>query len=114
MRHSIEVAQLESTSRALIRAGHIYILLSSLIHIGLGLYIRVLRRSWRKVVQLLGSLLLIIGTSLLVYSFWAEYPTEHLKRPISRMGLYITLAGMVGHFIANLPYYRRIVKTKED
>jgi len=83
----------------LMRSRHIYILLSSLIHILLGLYFQYQKETWRKILQILGSVLLISGSVLLVWAFVFEtYTAKHFS-DISRFGLYATLYGTILHVI---------------
>jgi hypothetical protein len=83
--------------RILMRSRHIYILLSSLIHILLGVYLKMHAETWRKIVQIFASVLLIAGSVLFVWAFVYEtYATQHFS-DLSRYALYITLAGTVLH-----------------
>ncbi len=76
---------------------HIYILLSSLIHIVLRIYLEIQAKIWRKVLQILGSILLISGSVLFVWALIHEtYGIGHFS-DISRFALYTTLAGTVFH-----------------
>src|SRR5215210_6781717 len=75
--------------RMLMRSRHIYILFSSLIHILLGLYFQAQQEVWRKYLQLLGSLLLIIGSILFVWAFVYETYVTRSFSDISRWGLYL-------------------------
>ena len=85
--------------RLLMRSWHIYILLSSLIQICLGVYLQIHAEIWRKFVQILGSILLFAGSILFVWAFIHEtYATQHFS-DISRYGLYTTLAGTILHLI---------------
>jgi len=58
--------------RLLMRSRHIYILLSSFIHILLGLYLEISREKARKYLQISGSFVLFAGTFLLIYAFFYE------------------------------------------
>src|SRR5215470_13079119 len=62
------------------RANHIYILLSSLIHISLGSYLRVSAKQRRANLQTAASLLLLISTTLVIAAFFAEFKMS-LDRP---------------------------------
>jgi len=85
--------------RLLMRSRHIYILLSSLIHIILGVYLQIHAEVWRKILQIFASVLLIAGSVLFVWAFIFEtYTTRHFSE-LSRFALYITLAGTVFHLI---------------
>jgi hypothetical protein len=85
--------------RILMRSRHIYILLSSLLHIVLGVYLQIHAEIRRKFSQILGSVLLISGSVLFVWAFIYEtYTTGHFSE-LSRFALYSTLAGTVLHLI---------------
>lgn len=86
--------------RLLMRSRHIYILFSSLIHILLGLYLRMHENIWRKYLQIFGSVLLFSASVLLVWAFVFEtYSTKHFS-DISRYGLYASLAGAIFHLLS--------------
>lgn len=89
--------------RMLMRSRHIYILLASLAHILLGLYLKISPEPLRKSLQMLGSFLLIIGSILLIWAFWQETYATHNFSDLSRYGLYSTLAGTIFHLLANVP-----------
>ena len=96
--------------RLLMRSRHIYILLSSLIHIVLGIYLQIHPQIWRKVLQIFGSVWLISGSILFVWAFVYEtYATGHFS-DISRFGLYTTLAGTVLHLFGGF----KIRKSEEN
>ncbi len=85
--------------RVLMRSRHIYILLSSLIHIVLGVYLKIHTEIWRKSLQIFASVLLIAGSVLFVLAFVYEtYTTRHFS-DLSRFALYTTLAGIILHLI---------------
>lgn len=86
--------------RLLMRSRHIYILFSSLIHILLGLYLRMHEKFWRKSLQIFGSILLFSASALLVWAFIFEtYTVKHFS-DISRYGLYASLAGTIFHLLS--------------
>lgn len=86
--------------RLLMRSRHIYILFSSLIHILLGLYLRMHEDVWRKCLQVFGSILLFLASALLIWAFVFEtYSAKHFSE-ISRYGLYASLAGTIFHLLS--------------
>lgn len=88
--------------RILMRSRHIYILFSALIHLALGIYFRFCPSIWRKGFQILGSIVLFVSSSLLVWAFVSEtYSYQHFSE-ISRFGIYTSLAGIVLHLIGGL------------
>ncbi|HEY8563304.1 MAG TPA: hypothetical protein VIL74_23200 [Pyrinomonadaceae bacterium] len=85
--------------RMLMRSRHIYILLSSLIHIVLGVYLQLCAEVWRRSFQIFGSLLLTAGGVLFVWAFIYEtYSARHFSE-ISRFALYVSLWGAAMHLI---------------
>ncbi|MEM9547511.1 MAG: hypothetical protein AAGA77_16140 [Bacteroidota bacterium] len=96
------LSNMDDLPRALMRAQHLYILLSALINIVLGSYLTISKDKLVKTFQIFGSLLIISATLLLTYSFFNELPTDHIERPLCRLALYIMLAGALGHGFPNL------------
>ena len=96
------LADMEDLPRALMRAQHLYILLVGLINIALGSYLTISKDKLTLSFQIFGSLLIFTATCVLVYSFFYELPTNRIERPICRMGLYMMLAGVLGHGVPNL------------
>jgi hypothetical protein len=88
--------------RILMRSRHIYILFSALIHMALGIYLRLRPARWRKVVQVVGSVVLVLSSGLLVWAFVVEtYSLRHFS-DLSRYGIYTSLAGIVLHLIGGV------------
>lgn len=84
--------------RLLMRSRHIYILLASLVHIVLGVYLQINRDVLQKYLQTFASVLLFAGTILLIYAFFYETYAAHGFSNFSRYGLYLNLAGTILHF----------------
>lgn len=83
------------------RANHIYILLSSLIHISLGSYLRVSAKQRRANLQTAASLLLFISTTLVIAAFFAEFKMG-LDRPVTLLAAVLASGGTLLHaFIAS-------------
>ena len=84
------------------RSRHIYILLSSLIHLSLGVYVQLRPRLAQKSLQLSGSAVLVISSLLLFWAFVVE--TYYLQgySSYSRNGLYLSLAGVILHLLGGL------------
>jgi hypothetical protein len=94
--------EIDQAFRILMRSRHIYLLLSSLVHIVLGIYLVLRPSTAQRVFQFLGSALLVISSSLLLRAFEVEtYQTQHYT-DISRWGLYTALAGVIAHLIGGL------------
>ena len=85
--------------RILMRSRHIYILLSSLIHIILGVYLQIHQEKLQKYVQIFASVMLFVGSILFVWAFIYETYTVRHFSDLSRFALYTTLAGTVLHLL---------------
>jgi hypothetical protein len=82
------------------RANHIYILLSSLIHISLGSYLRVSAKQRWANLQTAASLFLFISTGLVIAAFLAEIKMG-LDRPFTLLAMVLASGGTLLHaFIA--------------
>ena len=88
--------------RLLMRSRHIYILFSALIHLMLGVYLRMSPRMWRRIFQYGGSLTLVVSTVLLVWAWRVETYELQLFSDLSREGIYLSLAGIGLHLIGGL------------
>ena len=83
--------------RLLMRSRHIYILFAALIHIVLGVYLQLRQEIVLRVLQLLGSIVITIGSILLVYAWYVEtYEFQHFS-DLSRNGIYVTALGVGLH-----------------
>jgi len=84
-----------------LRANHIYILLSSLIHLSLGAYLRVsAKKRWANL-QTAASSLLFISTTLVIAAFLFEFKMG-LERPATLLAMVLALGGTLLHaFIAS-------------
>jgi hypothetical protein len=58
--------------RMLYRTRHIYILLSGLLNLGIGTYFTYGWTRWRRVLQFLGSALIVAATALFIAGFFWE------------------------------------------
>ena len=100
--------EFDQAFRILVRSRHIYILFSSLIHIGLGVYLQIRPAVWRKALQYVGSAMLLASSFLLVWAFVVETYELHGFSNISRYGIYLSLAGTIFHFFGGaLPRTRK-------
>jgi hypothetical protein len=103
-----EKDEIDQALRLLMRSRHIYILFSSLIHIGLGVYLQIRPQFWRKALQYAGSAMLFVSSSLLIRAFVVETYELHGFSNLSRYGIYASLAGIIFHFFGGaMPRERR-------
>ena len=99
--------EIDQGFRLLMRSRHIYILFSSLIHLGIGTYLRMQTARRSQAIQYAGSALLFLSSGLLVWAFFAETYQFHAFSNISRYGIYSSLAGVAVHLIAGLASYQQ-------
>jgi Mn2+/Fe2+ NRAMP family transporter len=88
--------------RVLMRSRHIYILFSALIHLALGVYMQLRPQTWRKFVQIAGSVTLVAASVLLVYAWQVETYDLQQFSELSRNGIYLSLAGVGLHLIGGV------------
>lgn len=93
---------MELMNRALFRAGHLYILLFGLINVALGINLLTSEQKILRNIQLFGSVVILVASSLVIYAFFVELPTEQIERPLTRYSLYLILFGVSVHGIVYL------------
>jgi hypothetical protein len=88
--------------RMLYRTRHIYILLSGLLNLGIGTYFTYGWTRLRRVLQFLGSALIVAATALFITGFFWEAKLTGLETPWSGQGIYLLAYGTLLHFISGL------------
>ncbi len=88
--------------RMMLRSRHIYILLGGLVNIALGAYFSWHRESWRRVLQLLASSLLLIATLFSVGAFFYEPQLDGLQRTFTLPALIGLLTGTLMHLFSSI------------
>ncbi|MFL6374137.1 MAG: hypothetical protein ACJ73D_05675 [Pyrinomonadaceae bacterium] len=88
--------------RLLMRSRHIYILFNSLLWLVLGTYLRLSPRIWQRVFQVIGSLLLLLSAGHLIWGWYLESYELARFSDVSRMGIYLSLAGVGFHLIGGI------------
>ncbi len=91
---------MDDATRMLFRSTHLYLLLTSLLNLALGLYATDAPAGWRRVTQRLGSLLVLAAPPLIAVAFLHEPWLTDLDRPFSRPALIGTLVGMLLHLLS--------------
>ncbi len=87
--------------RMLYRTRHIFILLSGLIHLGIGTYFSYRSEMWAKTFQAMGSLLITIASILFVIAFFYEPTLADLETPLSHKGMYLIASGTLLHVFSS-------------
>lgn len=88
-----EIGNLSDTQRMIYRAGHIYFLFSGLLNLSIGVQLQFAIEPWKKTVQYVGSVLLLISPAIFLYGFYQEANLGHIDRSITRIGIFLSLAG---------------------
>lgn len=88
--------------RMLYRTRHIYILLSGLLNLGIGTYFSYGVTRWRRILQFLGSGLIVAATALFIAGFFAEPKLAGLETPWSGQGIYLIAYGTLLHLFSGL------------
>lgn len=87
----------DHATRLLWRSTHIYLLLTALLNVALGLYVEPAPPGWRRWLQRTGSLFLLASPVLCGLAFLTEPWLSDLARPYTRPAVFSCLAGMVLH-----------------
>jgi len=95
------LADMPDGPRMLYRSRHIYILLSGLVHLGIGSYFYYRSRTLLRVMQLLGSLLITIASVVFVAAFFYEPGLTNLYGPLTKFAVIVTAVGMLLHLLGN-------------
>jgi hypothetical protein len=88
--------------RMLYRTRHIFILLSALLHLGIGSYFTYRQRAVQRVLQVLGSALITISSILFSIAFFTEPKLAELFTPYSHWGMYLIAFGTLLHFLSGI------------
>jgi hypothetical protein len=86
--------------RVLYRSRHIYLLLNALINITLGLYVQYAVTGWRRSLQLIGSILIMIAPVFLLAGFFYEPPRGADHTMIAPFGIFATAIGILLHLMS--------------
>lgn len=91
---------LPDTTRLLYRSRHIYVLFNAMINISLGLYVQYSPTGWRRLVQIVGSILIMLAPVLLLAGFFYESPRGIEHTFIARYGIFATAIGVLFHLVS--------------
>jgi hypothetical protein len=86
--------------RVLYRSRHIYLLLNALINITLGLYVQYAVTGWRRSLQLIGSILIMVAPVFLLAGFFYEPPRGADQTKIAPYGIFATAIGILLHLVS--------------
>lgn len=86
--------------RFVMRANHIYILLSALTNLALAPHVSTSWRAWRRWLQFIASGLLMLTPPLFIATFFTEAQDPTVVRPVTTLTALLPLAGVGLHLIA--------------
>ena len=101
-KHFNHMVGVPDAPRLLYRTRHIFILFSGLLNLMIGAYFTYRKESWRRTIQLVGSLFIFAASFLFVVGFFYEPNLSHLRTPLSHDGAYLIAAGAVLHVISGM------------
>ena len=100
--HHPSMEQLPAEMRMMFVSRHIYLLTGALVNTVLGLYLQLQLSSWRRVVQIIGSILILTSVLLLSMAFLAEPPLGMAGRGWrSLLGMVALFVGVMAHLVAS-------------
>ena len=88
--------------RLLYRTRHIFILLAGLLNLALGAYFSARVEPWRRIVQIIGSLLIFTASGLFIAAFFYEPNLTDLHTPLSHWGTYTIATGAILHVVSGV------------
>jgi len=88
--------------RMLYRTRHIFILMSGLLHLGIGSYFSYRVQTWRRALQYLGSALITIAPVLITIAFFYEPHLQGLYAPLSKRGIIMLAVGALLHVVSGV------------
>ena len=88
--------------RMLYRTLRIFILLAGLLNLGIGTYFRPRVLPERRIMQMIGSVFIVLATMLFVAGFFHEPKLADLHTPLSHWGMYAIFAGTFLHLLSGL------------
>ena len=89
-------------TRMMFRSRHIYLLLAGLINVGVGVYFTYRVARWRKILQIAGSVLILLAPLLMTAAFFYEPTLKGLKRTFTLPAIVALFAGVFLHLFSGI------------
>lgn len=89
-------------TRMLYRSRHIYLLLSGLLNLILGIYFVPQSRGWRKIIQIVGTILILLSPALLLAGFFSDPQRRPDQTWVAAFGIFSIALGSLFHAFAQL------------
>lgn len=86
------------------RANHVYILMSGLVNLIAGLYIRPVYKDWRKIISVISLNTLILSPVLLIIAFFIEPLKASANRPLTFSGIIFLVIGVLFIFLPKMKF----------
>jgi len=86
--------------RMLYRSRHIYFLLAGILNLSLGLYMVPRPGGWRRVLQIVGSILIGLSPGFLLIGFFLEPGWGPEKTSVAPLGIFAIAIGMLLHLLS--------------
>lgn len=90
-----DIAAANASARYSLRANHIYIIMSALVNLALGLLPLPRSVGWRAVARRIGGPLVMLAPALLLGAFVFEGPRPSPQRPLTSIGVLILAVGVI-------------------
>ena len=100
--HHPTMEQLPGEVRMMYVSRHVYLLAGALVNAVVGLYLHLLPSGWRRVLQVIGSVFILISVLLLSMAFLTEPPLGMAGRGRqSLLGMVALFVGVMMHLVAS-------------
>lgn len=99
-RYHQHLAYMNDGPRMLYRTRHIFILMSGLLHLGIGSYFNYRLGRARRALQITGSILIAAASVLFTIAFFYEPRLDGLYAPLSKWGVILIASGTLLHLFS--------------
>lgn len=89
-------------TRMLYRSRHIYLLLAGLLNLAIGTYFVPQPHGWRRTIQIVGTILIILSPGLLLAGFFSEPHRSPDQTIVAALGIFSIALGTSMHALAQL------------
>lgn len=101
-RHIPPMSELDPVTRLLLRSRHVYLLLSSLLNVGVGTNYVAATTNVRRALQSLGSMLLLAAPLFVLAAFFLEADRGNLRGKLGLVAVSLMLTGTLLQLAATL------------
>ena len=89
-------------TRVLYRSRHIYILLAGLLNLIIGTYFTPRQRGWRRTIQIMGSVLIVLAPGFLLVGFFYEPQRGPEHTMVAPLGIFALALGTLLHALSGI------------